>query len=44
MKGLEAAITLISNKGVSIPVAQVFFVNVQGGGKVMEDYYHVMRE
>ncbi|UYX53362.1 4'-phosphopantetheinyl transferase [Bacillus thuringiensis] len=54
LKGLDAAISLISNKGVPTPIAQewnesapgakAFFVNGQGGGKVMEDYYNIMDE
>ena len=54
LKGLDAAISLISNKETPTPVAQewnestpglkAFFVNGQGGGKVMEDYYNIMEE
>ncbi|MGV2526012.1 UNVERIFIED_CONTAM: 4'-phosphopantetheinyl transferase, partial [Bacillus thuringiensis] len=54
LKGLDSAISLISNKGVPTPIAQewnestpgakAFFVNGQGGGKVMEDYYNIMDE
>ncbi|PGC86832.1 LPD38 domain-containing protein, partial [Bacillus toyonensis] len=54
LKGLDAAISLISNKETPTLVAQewnestpglkAFFVNGQGGGKVMEDYYNIMEE
>ncbi|WP_347400943.1 LPD38 domain-containing protein, partial [Bacillus thuringiensis] len=54
LKGLDAAISLLSNKETPTPVAQewnesapgakAFFVNGQGGGKVMEDYYNMMEE
>ncbi|KFN04123.1 hypothetical protein DJ93_4918 [Bacillus clarus] len=54
LKGLDEAISLISNKERATPVAQkwnestpgvkVFFVNGQGGGKVIEDYYNIMEE
>ncbi len=54
LKGLDSAIALISNKDVPTPVAQewnestsgakAFFVNGQGGGQVMEDYYSIMDE
>ncbi|MED3357031.1 4'-phosphopantetheinyl transferase [Bacillus thuringiensis] len=54
LKGLDSAISLISNKDVPTPIAQewnestpgakAFFVNGQGGGQVMEDYYNIMDE
>ncbi|EJR01699.1 hypothetical protein II5_04496 [Bacillus cereus MSX-A1] len=54
LKGLDSAISLISNKDVPTPIAQewnestpgakAFFVNGQGGGQVMEDYYDIMDE
>ncbi|MED2748963.1 4'-phosphopantetheinyl transferase [Bacillus thuringiensis] len=54
LKGLDRAISLLSNKDVPTPIAQewnestpgakAFFVNGQGGGQVMEDYYNIMDE
>jgi len=51
---MDGALSMISNKERPTPVAQewnestpglkAFFVNGQGGGKVMEDYYNIMEE
>ncbi|OUB48346.1 LPD38 domain-containing protein [Bacillus thuringiensis] len=51
---MDGALSMISNKERPTPVAQewnestpgakAFFVNGQGGGKVMEDYYNIMDE